>query len=515
MQLQWKYVIIVNLFTILVMSIFFIIDDQKTLKAAEGSLAANLENGANIRQVAKLVAASIQAIVEPDKLVESEEKLRKELEKELVALKENNKEMADVIDVYVTDSYGRILASLMGREVIKATLSGRKVDKAFKLTDEIRAKMENDEIHIGGLTKYYDKYATEVFAPYTLDISVRSNETARLNLGAIKILFSASEAKELIDEMRERHLSYVLLVSFSLSVLISILTVSMVIRPVRRLMEVVTEAANGNLDVRTSQSYSKDEIGKLAFGIDRMLRQVKTTQTERIEALSNLAQGVAHDIKNPLNNLGLAVDNTKYVISEDEITPEGIEEAHEYLEIMSEQITRLSQITEGFLALTRPNQLDFQIIDLDEFIEKVISDFTLQFSETDVKVVRDYSQELKEVEIDQSQMQKAISNIIQNSIQAMPRGGKIYVTTERSFSASGDVAVISIRDTGMGIPEGIKEKIFDAYFTTREKEGGTGLGLAMTRKITESHNGKIDVESMAGAGASFRITLPIIQRVPA
>ena len=513
MQLQWKYVIIVNLFTVLVMSIFFIIDDQETLKAAEDSLIANLESGANIREAAKLVASSVQAIVEPDKLVESKEKLGKELEKELVALKENKKEMADVIDVYVTDHYGRILASLTGMEVSKTTLVGKKLDKAFKLTDEIREKMKNDEIHIDGLTKYHDKYATPVFVPYTLDISVRSNETASFPLGTIMILFSASETKELvIDKMRQRHLVYVLFVSFALSVLITILTARMVIRPIRRLMEVVTEATNGNLDVRTSLPYSNNDIGKLAFGIDRMFRRIKTTQAERIEALANLAQGVAHEIKNPLNNLGLAVDNIKYVLSEEAINSEEMGEAHEYLEIMSEQITRMSQITEGFLDLTRPTQLDFGTVDLDDFIEKILADFTLQFSETDVKVVRNFCQELKDVEIDPLQMQKAISNIVQNSIQAMPRGGRIYVTTERIPSESGEMAVISIRDTGVGIPEEIQERIFDAYFTTKKREGGTGLGLALTRRIIESHRGKIKVESMAGAGASFSITLPIIQR---
>jgi len=488
------------------MSIFFIIDDRKTLEGAEESLIDNLKTGANIRRVARLVERNIQSIIETNKSEkEIQQRLQRALREDLIVLnlKLQEEEMANVIDVQITDKDGLILASLTGLE------TGR----SLKFTDEVSDKIffqDESEVYIRGPAEYDGKYAVEAYVRYTADFSWSIDRTT-FHLGAIRIIFSASKAKLLIDAMRLRHLLYVLLVAFSLSVLISILSVNTVIRPIRRLMKVVTEAENSNLDVRTSQSYSNDEIGRLAFGIDRMLRRIKTTQAERIEALANLAQGIAHDIKNPLNNLGLAVDNIKYVLSEDKITSEEIEEAHEYLEIISQQTTRLSQITEGFLDLTRPTQLDFKTVDLDEFIEKVISEFTLQFSEIGVKVVENYSQELKDVEIDSSQMQKAISNILQNSIQAMPRGGRIYVTTERKATKSVDMAVISIRDTGVGIPEEIQERIFDAYFTTREKEGGTGFGLAMTRRIIDSHNGNIYVESMVGAGASFRITLPVIQ----
>jgi len=509
MQLKWKSVLIVNLFTLLVMSIVFIIDDRKTLEDAEDSLLVNLKTGAHMRKLAKIVESNIQNMGGLGELNLAkalpkviQDALQKAIKEEVDVLKQKEKGVADVVDVHVTDSYG----------LIRVSLTGWEDDKVLKFTNEVREKLSKGEAHIDGPVKYYNEYVTDAFVPYTLNY-FPSNDTATVYEGVIRILFSASKARELIDEMRSRHLLYVLLVSFSLSVLISILTVSMVIRPVRRLMEVVTEATNGNLDVRTSQVYSKDEIGKLAFGIDRMLTRIKTTQAERIEALSNLARGVAHDIKNPLNNLGLAVDNIKYVLSEDRITPEKIEEGQECLAIMSAQITRLSQITEGFLDLTRPRELDFRTVDLDDFLEKVLADFTLQFSQTGVKVVRDYCQKLKGVEIDQLRMQKAISNIVQNSIQAMSRGGKIYVTTERIVAESRDMAVISIRDTGIGIPEEIKDKIFNAYFTRREKEGGTGLGLAMTLNIIQSHNGKIEVESMEGAGTSFRITLPIIQRI--
>jgi len=499
------------------MSIFFIIDDRKTLEGAEEALIANVETGANIRKVARLVERNIQGIIETNESEDAkrEQRLQRALREELTVLKLTEEEMADMIDVQIINSDGLILASLTDLET----------GGIHKFTDEVMDKILKGEVLVRGTIKYYDKYAIEAFVRYTANFG-RSNDMTTFYLGAIRIIFSASGAKQLIDDMRLRHLGYVLLVSFSLSVLISILAVSTVIRPVKRLMKVVTEAENGNLDVRTSQSYSNDVIGKLAFGIDKMLRRIKTTQTERIEALGDMARGVAHEIKNPLNTLGLAVDNVKYALSEfvpvpkaelqrkldDEIALENIEEAQECLEIMSDQITRLSQITEGFLDLTRPTQLDFRTTDLDDFIEEVLADFTLQLSETEIKVVRAYCQKLKDVKIDQSQMQKAISNIIQNGIQAMPRGGKIYVTTERIVAESGDMAVISIRDTGVGIPEEIMVKIFDAYFTTRNKEGGTGLGLAMTRKIIELHNGNIDVESMVGAGASFRITLPVIRR---
>jgi signal transduction histidine kinase len=495
MKLRWKYVFIVNLFTVLAMSVFFIIDDRKARDDAETSQVTNLVIGANIHKVAALVSERVQNIID---LSQSPEYLEKRIQEELALLKDR-KELADVIEIHITDKTGTILGSLTGGEV------GNRVN----INDDIRDAVAKDEIHISGLAKYRDEYTTAVIVPYTAEASVINNKGIELKPGLVQILFSASNVVKTINAMRLRHLLYVLAVSFALVILIIISTVSMVDRPIRGLIKFIARAKEGNLGELPSVPYSSNEIGRLAYELDRMLREIRTAHEQRIAALGTLASGVAHEIKNPLNLLGLAVLNLKELLSSDKIKPEEVNEAREYADKITSQIARLSKITEQFIQLTRPSKLDIRQVDLDMLVDGVITEFMLTLDKTNIKVITNYCKQLNDVQVDPGKIRQALFNIIQNSIQAIHRWGKIYVNTNRVKSATGDKATIEIRDTGMGIPEYIQDRIFDAYFTTRESEGGTGLGLTITHQIIDAHNGRIDMKSKEGMGTSFTITLPI------
>jgi signal transduction histidine kinase len=498
MKLRWKYVFIVNLFTVLAMSIFFIIDDREARDDLERSQRSNLVIGANIHKVAELVGRSVQDIID---LSQSPENLEKRIQEELVLLSINNrKELANVIDIHITDKTGTILGSLTGGEV------GNRVS----INDDIRDAVARDEIHISGLAKYHDEYTTAVIVPYTAEASVINNKSIELKPGLIQILFSAEGIVRTINAMRLRHLLYVLAVSFALGILISISTVSMVDRPIRGLIKFIARAKEGNLDELPTVPYSGDEIGRLAYELDRMLREIRTAHEQRIAALGTLAGGIAHEIKNPLNLLGLTVLNQKELLSSDKIKPEEVGEAREYADKITNQIARLSKITEQFIQLTRPSKLDIRQVDLDILVDGVIAEFMLTLGKANIKVITNYCKQLNDVQVDPGKMRQALFNIVQNSIQAMHRGGKIYVNTNRVNTATGDRATIEIRDTGVGIPEYIQDRIFDAYFTTREIESGTGLGLTITHQIIDAHNGRIDMKSKEGMGTSFTITLPIV-----
>jgi len=499
MKLRWKYVFIVNLFTILAMSVFFIIDDREARDDLETSQVTNLEIGANIHKVAALVGERVQNIID---LSQSPEYLEKRIQEELVLLR-GRKELVDVIDIHITDKTGIILGSLTGEEV------GNKVN----INDEVRDDVAQGEIHISGLAKYQDEYTTAVIVPYTAEASVINNKGLELKPGLIQILFSASGVKA-INAMRLRHLLYVVCVSFALGILISISTVSMVDRPIRGLIKFIVRAKEGNLDALPPVSYSGAEIGRLAYELDRMLREIRTAHEQRIAALGRLAGGVAHEIKNPLNLLGLAALNLKELLSSDKMTSEEVSEARECVGRITNHVARLSKITEQFLQLTRPSEMDIRQVDLDMLVDGVITEFTLTLDKANIKVITNYCKELKDVQVDPGKIRQALFNIIQNSIQAMQRGGKIYVKTSRVKSATEDKATIEIRDTGVGIPEDIQDRIFDAYFTTRENEGGTGLGLTITHQIIDAHNGRIDIKSKEGMGTSFTITLPIVTKEP-
>ena len=143
-------------------------------------------------------------------------------------------------------------------------------------------------------------------------------------------------------------------------------------------------------------------------------------------------------------------------------------------------------------------------------MEQVLSEFALITEEAEVHVIKNYDENLPDVPLDTALMRQTIFNFVQNSIQAMPKGGSIYITTLiEEIEDEMDHAVIEIRDTGVGIPEEIQEQIYDAYFTTKDATGGIGLGLAISHQIITAHKGKIEVRSKMGMGTAFKISLPL------
>ncbi|MYG05684.1 hypothetical protein F4167_03465 [Candidatus Poribacteria bacterium] len=117
---------------------------------------------------------------------------------------------------------------------------------------------------------------------------------------------------------------------------------------------------------------------------------------------------------------------------------------------------------------------------------------------------------LPNVSLDAALMRQTLFNFVQNSIQAMPKGGSIYINTLlEQIDQDAEYTVIEIRDTGIGIPEEIQEQIYDAYFTTKDATGGIGLGLAISHQIITAHKGKIEVRSKMGMGTAFKISLPL------
>ena len=123
-----------------------------------------------------------------------------------------------------------------------------------------------------------------------------------------------------------------------------------------------------------------------------------------------------------------------------------------------------------------------------------------------IKILRNYDSELPQTQLDNEQIRQFFFNLIQNAIQAIqPKNGSIYITTNIEQNAGQNWIIASIRDTGVGIPLQIQERIFEAYFTTKEREGGIGLGLAIAYQIIMAHGGKIEVKSQVGMGTEFKV----------
>jgi len=224
-------------------------------------------------------------------------------------------------------------------------------------------------------------------------------------------------------------------------------------------------------------------------------RQLQTA--DRLAAISRVTSGVAHEVKNPLNAILLHVEvaRTRMARGETDIAPQ--------MEIISREILRLDRVVKTFLDFTRPVELKLVQAPLREMLGEIVELARPQAEAGKIRVVAQFETDDVEVRIDRDLFKQAVLNVVVNAMQAMPKGGELRFAS----STAGDTAEIRISDTGAGIPPELKEKIFRLYFTT--KEGGSGIGLAMTFRIVQLHDGTIDFSSEPGKGTTFVIRLPI------
>jgi signal transduction histidine kinase len=205
---------------------------------------------------------------------------------------------------------------------------------------------------------------------------------------------------------------------------------------------------------------------------------------------------MAHEIRNPLGAIKGAVE-----ILKDDYGPE--DARYEFIQILLKETDRLNHIVQEFLGFARPKQPDFQQADLNEAIESVLTLTAQEAKKAGVKVEKRLDPAIGKRGLDVSLLRQAFLNLVLNAIQAMEGGGVLTIGSR----LQGDAVEITISDTGAGISEENRKKLFSPFFTT--KKNGTGLGLAITYRIIENHRGTIHVASEPGKGTTFRVKLPI------
>jgi signal transduction histidine kinase len=280
--------------------------------------------------------------------------------------------------------------------------------------------------------------------------------------------------------------------------------------PINRLALATRRVATGDLTVRLNLT-RKDEIGQLADRFDQMVMQLqemkeleeRLNQAERAAVIGRLASGIAHEIRNPLNFINLTVDHIRKRFAPKE---DANRETFERLTLsVKDEIARLNTLVTNVLRFGRPAQITPKKIRLAELIEGVFQVIRAQADEQQVRLHCADETGGVPIEADAELLKSCFSNLAINAVQAMPGGGSLIFRVADGF----DHQSVTVSDTGTGIPEDSLEKIFDPYFST--KEAGIGLGLAVTRKIVEDHDGEISVASTRGKGTTFTVRLPKTQ----
>jgi PAS domain S-box-containing protein len=215
---------------------------------------------------------------------------------------------------------------------------------------------------------------------------------------------------------------------------------------------------------------------------------------DKLAAVGQLAAGVAHEIRNPLTSMKGYAE----FLQLDEKDPERLE----FLSIILDEIDRVNMIVEDFMVLAKPKAVELEEKNVVPVIQDVVSLLEFEARKKNVRLTFDCNQEIIQIECDENRLKQVFLNFIKNGIEAMPNGGELHVKT----IIHDNNVQISIQDTGVGISKEKLKKLGEPFFTT--KKNGNGLGLMVSFKIIESHNGKVFVESEPNKGTTFNILLP-------
>ena len=221
-----------------------------------------------------------------------------------------------------------------------------------------------------------------------------------------------------------------------------------------------------------------------------------TVRSEKLAFTGRIAASIAHEIRNPLTNVIMALQQLAKTIKSN---TSGVK----YTEIISRNTERINYLITELLNCARPPKLDLCACDIHKLLENVLESVKAKITLQKIKTIRKFTSKPAVISLDKEQMERAFLNIIINAIEATPKGGKLTVVTERKKN----VFEVKIQDTGKGIPAADIIRIFDPFFSS--KSGGVGLGLATCYGIIVSHQGTIEVESKLRAGTTFAVSLPV------
>jgi signal transduction histidine kinase len=367
-----------------------------------------------------------------------------------------------------------------------------------------------------------DKYA------YALALRAAGKDGEEPQTLAMLELTRTSDVLEMTTDDFVRAGVLIGLIALVTTLVVGLLASRLVSRPITKLLRGIDDVAKGDLS-HVILSERDDEIGQIALRFNEMTFSLRESrgetqrqneaklaleqrlgQTEKLATIGQLAAEIAHEVGTPLNVIAGRARSIQKKAAEH---PEAVEKN---AEIIAEQTARITRIIQRLLDFTRRKvgAAGKGDVNLNELALTTMELLSGQFASAKVKTRLERTEGLPRVAGDADRLQQVMINLLLNAAQAMPDGGSLTVETRAvqrtrpGLEAEQKFVVFAVKDTGVGIPDDIKDKIFDPFYTTKEGRGGTGLGLAVCSGIVKEHDGWIDVEAAEGGGTVFRVYLP-------
>lgn len=279
------------------------------------------------------------------------------------------------------------------------------------------------------------------------------------------------------------------------------------LRPLEQVAERAKVVAGGDFTPQQPH-HANDEIGHLSRTFEAMVAEIarvnqELLESERLATIGKMAAHVTHEVRNPLSSIALNLE-----LLEEELSSES--EAHTLFVAIRNEVERLTELTEQYLTVARRRDPNFAIEDVSEVVAEAVEFMSPELKRHEVVIATDLGTELPPVQLDEGQIRQVIHNLLRNARQAMPSGGELRVTV--AASSEHDWVDIDVADTGAGMSDETRARLFEPFFTTRSH--GTGLGLAISRHIVEGHGGSIRCEPNEPRGTRFIVRLPAATNRP-
>ena len=392
----------------------------------------------------------------------------------------------DVVDAFIVDPPGTVIASSEPAQV------GKTVPRRPQL---------NDLIAMNRVARLQAIYQSDEYLEWTQPMSLGETPFGEIRVGLTKALVRRELNRSVAPAAAAASGALII------AVITSLLLAQLVVRPMHVIRSSLSRLGRGDLGA-TLDLRDDEEFRELGDVFDQVSAQLRAAAPEglqpaqlaelsrRIAMVGRLTAGVAHEMKNPLNAMTIHLELLKQKLAAGK-------PASTHVEIIQQEIRRLDERIQGFLKFVKPEEVTLAPVALAPLLSSVLDAMSPEAQRAGVSIDRGCHDGTLLVEGDAAQLRDVFLNLAQNAIQAMPKGGRLAF----DCSAVPNRRVrVRVEDTGVGIAPENLAKIFDLYYTTKER--GTGIGLSQVYRTVQFHNGTIDVESTVGVGTSFIVELP-------